>query len=117
MARRDVRRHSGSGSGSGNLPKVGGEDQVVNVSGAPSANTERRPRDHAIAPPPPGRALPHRRPVEIDAQSGQALGEKAEKATAYAANKASIRKTVDQADPMGQREEECLRHVLGVPRA
>ena len=56
-----------------------------------------------------------RRQRVVDATSGQALGTETERATARSARKASIRRTVDRADA-GQREDEYLRFVLGVPR-
>ncbi len=54
----------------------------------------------------------------IDAQSGEQLDQDlGQRLTAAAQRKASVKATIDRADPMGEREEEYLRTVLGVPRA
>ncbi len=95
--------------------KVSNHPDVVNASGQLSPYTVpvARPEIPQVAPGPrPGRKAARL----IDAQSGQALGEETEKATVYAANKASIRRTIDRSD-MGAREEEYLRAVLGAPRS
>lgn len=97
-----------------NFPKVGDEHQVVNVSGADWPGAQMLARDSSkITAPPPGRALSHRQPRLIDADSGQQLGLETEQAAAYAARHLSIEETVDRADA-GQREQEYLDHVFGL---
>ena len=56
-------------------------------------------------------ALPHRKQVEIDAQSGQALDSGMQHATLAAARRASIARTVEQA---GQGLREHLSFLFGV---
>lgn len=60
-------------------------DDVLNVSGAdwPGSQVVSRPR--TIAKPRSGRALSPRTPVEIDAESGQRLGIRTERALSQAA--------------------------------
>ena len=114
MIRRDTR--SGSESATSRFPAIGDYAEVVNSSGQLSPYTmevERPDIPEAAPRPRPGR----RAARMIDAQSGQQLGDETEHATAYAANKASIKRTIDRACPMGQREEEYLRTVLGAPRS
>lgn len=92
------------------FPKVGDDEaEVVNASGQPSPNTKRVSRGRSITPP-PGRALPHRRQMMINAESGQRLDTHAERALSQAAGKLSIAETVDQV-PAGR---ETLRHIFGV---
>ena len=93
---------------------TGGQDQVDNASGQPSAYTELRPRDREITPPPPARALRHRRHVQIDAKtSGPALGRFTEQSAATAARHLSVKETAARAGT-GPLEQEYLDHVFGL---
>lgn len=106
--RRDVRRYSDATTDT--FPKVD-EAGVVNVSGAdwPGAEVVDRPR--TITPPPPGRAVSRRTPIEINAETGQALGEMTERAAARAARRFALCEIVDRAHPS---EREMLRHLFGL---
>ncbi|SRR6266568_2857641 len=56
------------------FPKVGDDsDRVVDTSGADWPGAEMAARPRTITQPRPGRALPHRRPTTIDAESGETL--------------------------------------------
>ena len=95
-----------------NFPKVGdGEDQVVDVSGQRWPGAQMWPRDRTITPPLPGRALPHRTPTMINAETGQALGDLTERAVARAAQRAALDKTLSSVG--GPRTVDMLRHVFG----
>src|SRR5450755_3128117 len=74
------------------FPKIGDHDTVENVSGAPWPGAEMLPRDREITPPPPGKHLSPRVPVEIDAETGQALGENLAKGLTAAAPPSPVRR-------------------------
>ena len=96
----------------------GGQDQVVNVSGQRWPGAQMRPRGRTMPTTPPGQHLSPRTARMIDAQSGEQLDQDlGQRLTAAAQRKASVKATIDRADPMGEREEDYLRTVLGVPRA
>ncbi len=102
------------------FPKVGdgGQDHVVNVSGQRWPGAQMRPRGRTMPTTTPSQHLSPRTARMIDAQSGEQLDhELAGRLTTAAQRKASIKATIDRANPMGEREEEYLRPVLGVPRA
>lgn len=104
--RRDV-RHYGD-----NFPKVGEYDTVENVSGAPWPGSQVLSRPRTITPPRPGQHVSHRRPVEIDARSGEKLdAELAEGLTLAAQRRLSIRRTVEQAGPS---DRPMLEHLFGL---
>lgn len=108
--RRDVRRYGDSTTDT--FPKVGDDEaQVVNVSGQrwPGAEMQARPR--TITALPPGQHVSHRTPVEIDADSGQRHGTRAERALSEAVGKPSIRETVDQSHPSIR---PTLEHLFGL---
>lgn len=110
--RRDTRSAPSSTSDFG---KMGGDvaESVVDVSGAPSPNTRMVPRPNTITAPPPSRALRHRRPIEVDAQSGEQLDhDLGQRLTAAAQSKASIKATVDQHPPGLNKDLEM--HVFGL---
>ena len=112
--RRDTRSFS-SGTTS-TFEKMGADGpQVVNASGAASTYTQTQPRDSSdVAALPPGRALRHRRPVEISgATTGPALGRFTEEAAANTVRHLTIAETVDRAGA-GPREQDLLDHVFGV---
>ena len=90
----------------------GDEDQVVNVSGAPSPNTEMVLRPRTITPPPPGQHVSHRVPVEINPETGQALDENLEKATTRAVRRQAIEQAVAATDSPSSRA--MLAHIFGV---
>jgi hypothetical protein len=92
--------------------KVGDDDQVVNVSGAPSPKTLRVRRPHTIAAPPPGQHVSHRTPVEIDAESGEKLDENLEKATMRAVRRQAVEQAVSATDSPSARA--YLAHIFGV---
>ena len=99
------------------FPTVGDDEaQVVNASGAPSPNTETVRRPRTVTAPPSGQHVSHRRPVEINAETGQRLGTRTEKALSEAVGKLSIAETVDDAHPS---ERGMLEHIFGLnlPRA
>ena len=79
------------------FPKVGEYDDAENVSAAPWRGSQMVSRPRTITLPRPGRALSPRMPVEIDAESGQRLGTRAERALSQAAGKLSIAETIDRA--------------------
>jgi len=109
-ARRDVRRYGDRSTD--NFPAVGDDEaEVVNVSGQRSPNTEMQPRPRTIMPPPSGQHVSHRRPVEINAETGQRLGTRTEKALSEAVGKLSIAETVDDAHPS---ERGMLEHIFGL---
>ena len=87
--------------------KVGDYDTVVNISGAPSANTMPVPRPRTVTTPPLGQHMSHRRPIEVDALSGEAFGA----ATAARAREVWADAVGQLGDP-GQRV--YLRNLLGV---
>jgi hypothetical protein len=86
-------------------------DDVLNVSGAdwPGSQVVSRPR--TITLPRPGRALSPRTQAMINAESGQRLGTRAERALSQAAGKLSIAETVDRASVS---ERGMLRHIFGL---
>jgi hypothetical protein len=96
------------------LPKTGSDGpQVVAVSGEPSGNTERLPRDSsAVSAQPPGLPPGHREPIEIDAASGQRLGDLTEHAAARAARYRSAREAAGRAST-APLDRVYLDHVFG----
>ena len=109
MARRDVRRYSDDSRDT--FDKVGdSEAEVDNVSGQPSAYTEMRPRGRTMPTTPPGQHLSPRTARMIDAQSGQRLDADLARSVARAAERAALRKTIDNAHPS---ERETLAHLFG----
>lgn len=108
--RKDTRAYGGQARDTFEKVGPGGQDVVDNASGAPSANTRRLPRDHAITPPPPARALRHRRPVM---QPGEALGKETEDSAARAAKYLTVTETAARAGS-GPLEQEYLDHVFGL---
>lgn len=95
------------------FPKVGDDEaQVVNVSGAPSPNTEMVRRPRTVPATTPGGPTSHRTPVEINAETGQRLGTRTERALSEAVGKLSIAESVDRVEY--PREREMLRHVFGL---
>jgi hypothetical protein len=91
-----------------NFAKVGDdEDQVVDVSGEPSPNTQAVPRPRTVGEGNLGGPTSHRTPVEIDATTGQAYGE---------ATQARARETwaaaIGQIGDPGSREH--LSNLLGL---
>jgi hypothetical protein len=94
------------------FPKVGDDEaEVVNTSGAHWPGSQMQARPRTITAPPPGRALSHRSPIEIDAESGQRLGTRTERALSQAAGKLSIAETIDRASVS---ERGMLRHIFGL---
>jgi hypothetical protein len=94
------------------FPKVGDDEaQVVNVSGDPSPNTQAVRRPRTVSGTTPGGPTGHRTPVEINAETGQALGEMTERAAARAARRLALRETIDRVHPS---EREMLRHLFGL---
>lgn len=109
--RRDVRRYGDTTTD--DFAKMSDDEvQVVNASGAPSPNTETVRRPRTITAPPPGQHLSPRTPIEINAETGQALGEMTEKATANAARHLAFRREhVDRAHPSAR---PMLEHIFGL---
>ncbi len=93
--------------------KVGdAEDQVVNISGAPSPNTKPVPRPRTAEARPPGRPLPHRGAVQVDATTSETYdASMAHGLTAAAQRRLSVRRTVGQAGPS---ERPMLEHIFGL---
>jgi len=112
--RRDTRSFSSGTTTS--FTKVGPDGPpVASASAWPSPYTVMAPRDRgAVRATPPGRALRHRRPVEITgATTGPALGRFTEEATANTVRHLSIADAVGRAGA-GPREQDLLDHVFGV---
>ena len=81
------------------------------VSGDPSPNTQAVRRPRTVSGTTPGGPTGHRTPVEINAETGQALGEMTERAAARAARRLALRETIDRVHPS---EREMLRHLFGL---
>jgi hypothetical protein len=108
--RRDVRRYGDATTDT--FATVGDdEDQVVNVSGAPSPNTEMLARPRTVTAAPPGQRVSRRTPVEINADTGQRLGTRTERALTDAVGKLSTCESVDQAHPSIR---PTLEHLFGL---
>jgi hypothetical protein len=110
--RRDTRKFfSGTRT---DFPKVGSDGPpVVNASGAPSSNTQmvRKPDVAAASVPQP---RPGRRAArQINAQSGQALGDMTERATTASVRQAPIARAVEETQA-GARTLDMYRHLFGV---
>jgi len=114
MARRDARDRVFADRSTGHFEKVGETeaDDIVDVSGMPSPNTTEVRRPRTVTAPPPGQHVSHRRPVEVNAETGQRLGTRTERALSEAVGKLSIAESVDQV--LYPREREMLRHVFGL---
>jgi hypothetical protein len=108
-----TRNAKGQDAARDTFAKIGDDEaEVVNTSGTQWPGAQMRPRDRAITPPPPARALPHRSPMTIDAETGQALGDLTERAASDAARHLSIRREmVDQSHPSAR---PMLRHIFGI---
>jgi hypothetical protein len=112
------------------FPKTGDHDQVVNVSGAPSDATLSEPVPSSVRFPKSYRALPHRQPKLIDAESGQALGDLTEQAAADAARrihyssaddnheraKAKYARATEAIDASHPSARPMLQHLFGLDR-
>ena len=92
-------------------PKVGGYDQVQDVSGAPWPGAERALRGRAITPPPPGPLISSRTAQMINAETGQALDADLVRVAARAAERAALSKQIEESHPSAR---PMLRHIFGV---
>jgi hypothetical protein len=112
MATRKDTRSFSSGTTS-DFPAMGTDGpQVVDVSGAPSPNTELVSRHDSASVTPPDLPPGHRAPIEIDATSGERLGEETEQSVATARH-LSVRETAARAGTT-PRQQEYFDHLFGL---
>lgn len=110
MGRKDTRKFfSGTRT---DFPKMGADGPpVVNLSGAPSSNTQMQPRDRSnVAAQPPAQSTGHRRPM---LQPGQPLGDQTEAALTIAARNVRLGEAVEEGDA-GARTVAMWRHLFGI---
>ena len=115
MANRKDTRAYGDAATSSEFPVTGKSwPPVDNVSGAPSPNTVRFPRDDsAITASPPGPAPGYPYPILIDGgTSGPDLGDLTEHALARAARYASARRMAGESST-APLDQGYLDHVFG----
>jgi hypothetical protein len=93
--------------------KIGGDyDEVENTSGGPWPGSQMQARPHTNTPPRPGQHVSHRVPVEINAETGQALDGSMATSLSVAASHLSIgREHVDRAHPWAR---PMLEHIFGL---
>jgi hypothetical protein len=93
--------------------KVGDDDEVENLSGAPWPGSQVVARPRTITAPPPGQRVSPRRQGVINATSGETLdADLAKGLTAAARQHMQFGEAVDRADP---GEQPMLRHIFGLP--
>ncbi len=107
--RQDVRRYGDATTDT--FPAVGGYDTVEDVSGEPWPGAEMQARPRTAVPLPPARSVSRRTPVEINAETGQALGEMTERAAARAARRLALREMVEREHPSIR---PMLEHLFGL---
>ncbi len=86
-------------------------DDVENVSGAAWPGSQMVARPRTAVPLPPARPVSRRTPVEVDAESGRALDENLARSLTRAAERAALRKQIDDAHPS---ERPMLEHIFGL---
>jgi hypothetical protein len=88
-----------------------GEDSVLNVSGAPGRDLRRTTRGshpgRYLSP----RALPHRRPMMVDARSSEKVGQETEESLSAAARHLTVAETIEQSHPSAR---PMLEHIFGL---
>jgi hypothetical protein len=86
------------------------DNDILNVSGAPWPGSQMVRRPRTITPSRPGQHVSQRTQTMINAESGERLGTRIERALSQVAGKLSIAESVEQA-PAGR---EMLRHLFGL---
>jgi hypothetical protein len=93
--------------------KIGGDyEDVENTSGAPWPGSQMQARPHTSTSPRTGQRVAHRAPVEINAETGQALDENLEKATGRAVRRQAIEGKIAQEESPSTRG--VLEHIFGL---